>query len=436
MERATSNLTPPILRLPNELIAEIAAARLDEAAQHTKESTIILLSHVCQRFRQTLLGTSAFWATFTLDIYEEGSVNISRLFLERSAMREVRLSLEALDLDDAEAKSLLHLIPHATRISWLSIAYASPHTLSKVLAPFEGVAFPRLAHVEFSNEGDWNMDERPPNLFTLDCPNISSLILSSCSHSPPPPHWLNNLTHLEVRENSHLGDGDDTDRIFHDIKDQALVLTHLYFEINSSYEPNGGISSTSLTHMHLKFANEEGGALVDGLALCNTPALTHLTLHETHGDQISLLFNGSEYPDHAFPSLTSLVFISQGTDKCKEDSNIWFTPIASPPLRLFPAISSLTLIGQCFTAKILSGTLGPESAPWPLLRTVTVRPLEGDVDEVYAALQEVVQWKRKRQEPLPAFRLSQNLFARGYWQEAGVDVELLDDREVLDLLKL
>ncbi|KAJ7628477.1 hypothetical protein FB45DRAFT_38676 [Roridomyces roridus] len=151
------NSIPPILRLPNELLAEIAAARLDEAARHNGFREVFLefgLSHVCQRFRQTLLGTSAFWTTFTVNVYREGSVNLSRLYLERSATRDIRLSLAA--LDGVGASSLVHLIPHASRISRLFVAYVSPQALSEVLAPFEGVALPRLEHVKFSNDGGWN----------------------------------------------------------------------------------------------------------------------------------------------------------------------------------------------------------------------------------------------------------------------------------------
>ncbi|KAJ7628469.1 hypothetical protein FB45DRAFT_1059230 [Roridomyces roridus] len=438
MERATSNHTPPILRLPNELIAEIAAAGLNEAARHHQVESPIPLSHVCQHFRRAILGTSALWTKITLDVYRNGSVNISRLYLERSATRELRVSLKAV-FGDAEASSLLHLIPHIKRISWLSIAYLSPEALSGMLAPFEGVALPRLQHIEFDNYGD--LDDRSTNLFSLDCPGISSLILSSCLHSGLPPHWLNNLTCLELKEGSSLVDEDEWD-IFLDIQTQAPCLTHLHFDFNWSYGmDNRRISSKSLTHMHLLFPDESHEGVLDGLASCDTPALIHLTLHESHGDQISLLFNAPNHPETAqlvFPALSTLVFISVERYGCNKDPTDTenFEAIAAPPLLIFPSLSSLTLIGQCFTARILSETLGPESAPWPLLRTVTVRPLEGDVDEVYAALQEVVQWKRKRQEPLPAFRLSQNLFARGYWQEAGVDVELPDDREVLDLLAL
>ncbi|KAJ7764523.1 hypothetical protein DFH07DRAFT_811499 [Mycena maculata] len=110
----------------------------------------------------------------------------------------------------------------------------------------------------------------------------------------------------------------------------------------------------------------------------DTPLLSSLVVQYTHADQICALFNPTSHL--SFPALTSLSFIHR---VCGCESTDIFQSIPSPPLHLFPILSSLTLINQCLTKEIISDILGPNSQPWPSFKTVSICPQSYKSDDVY-----------------------------------------------------
>ncbi|KAJ7628336.1 hypothetical protein FB45DRAFT_1079303 [Roridomyces roridus] len=237
------------------------------------------------------------------------------------------------------------------------------------------------------------------------------------------------LEHLQIEDNggeaptpidlpSQIGtqfsflDSKRDPEIFLDVTRLLPSLTHLYIQVqNDVYTLNSGITLKFLTHLHLDFEDGETSGLSSPLTSFDTPCLMHFNITNAHGYQIAMLFNSTQHQRSAgltFPALTSLAF----------------------DYLLFPALSSLALIYECFTVNILSDLLGPDSAPWPSLRTIIVQPQEKHTEKVYTALQDIVRWKRSRQETLPTFRPSASLFEREFWQEHAVLVELLGADEI------
>jgi hypothetical protein len=76
--------------------------------------------------------------------------------------------------------------------------------------------------------------------------------------------------------------------------------------------------------------------------------------------------------------------------------------------------------------------LGPASQPWPLLKTVTLCSSEDTLEAVSNALRIAVNFKRKRGQTLPKFRLSPALSSLEDWRSGkGADVEIFDPGEIL-----
>ncbi|KAJ7628476.1 hypothetical protein FB45DRAFT_918373 [Roridomyces roridus] len=419
----------PFLSLPNELIVEIAVVTQNGDEENTKSE--LILSNVCRRFRHAVLGAPELWTKVEMDLTSEGSTNLSQLYLDRSTAREIWVTLRALLAGDVlETKGLRQLTPHLARISRLSVEADDSRNLDKLLVPFRNVAVPRLQHFEVVNQpyaGFRDPYQLPNDLFSLGAPRVYSLSVSHCSTGAP-RQWMNSLTHVEFKESASLTN--DSSEIFSDITNQLPLLTHLNLDVSRSSTTAGtGISSRRLTHLQLN-CGDDFRAILDVISCFDTPVLSTLTLCDCHGDQISVLFS-SDSPQPSFPALKSLSCVKEEPEtppQCTDELEICrnYETIAAPPIRLFPRLSSWSLINQCFTARILSETMGRNSQPWPLLRTVTVWPMEADVDAVYDALREVVQWKRDSQEAVPKLRLSRSLFSREYWAENGVDVELVE----------
>ncbi|KAJ7704379.1 hypothetical protein B0H17DRAFT_1039467 [Mycena rosella] len=205
------------------------------------------------------------------------------------------------------------------------------------------------------------------------------------------------------------------------------------------------LERSSLKSLHLSIDGAEDSAFL--LATVNhfsTSALTNLRIDYTHGDQICWLFDSTTLSDSSFPSLTSLSFANVGKCPYEQKPEIYsvLRPIPSPPLRRFPILSSLTLINQCFTTHIIEQILGlgPESAPWPLLKTLTLCPQDNDMQAVHRTLQNLERSKRREAQTIPKFRFSPKLFSHflepySNWDEHQVDVEWYDATEVLAALE-
>jgi len=78
--------------------------------------------------------------------------------------------------------------------------------------------------------------------------------------------------------------------------------------------------------------------------------------------------------------------------------------------------------------------LGPDSEPWPLLKTFTLCSSEGTSD-VRGALQDAVRSKRQRGQALPKFRLSAALLSLEDWHESMAEVEMFDPEDVLEAFR-
>ncbi|KAJ7908754.1 hypothetical protein B0H13DRAFT_2495921 [Mycena leptocephala] len=139
----------------------------------------------------------------------------------------------------------------------------------------------------------------------------------------------------------------------------AIATQCLYLHLDLSY-----ISPTSarrfdlpaLQFLHIVVMDGEDEAypsLLEMIDLFDTPALTEFIIDGTHGDQIFSFFNATSFPHSSFPALTSLSFIN--TDSC------------------------------------------------------TAWPKEDMFDVVRNALEDVVDSKRQRGQPIPAIRLFRTL---------------------------
>jgi hypothetical protein len=183
----------------------------------------------------------------------------------------------------------------------------------------------------------------------------------------------------------------------------------------------------SLKVLHISVSpKEDEFYLLRIIDLFDTPALTEFIINGTHGDQIFVLFNSTSLPHSSFPALASFSFVNRGSCGC-EQVFLHSDTISAPPLQLFPALSSLTLINQCYTVKLVQNILGPASQPWPLLQTVALWPKQDNLEGLHAALRDAVHSKRQGGLALPKFRFSPKLLSLEDWEGMGADVELFGD---------
>ncbi|KAJ7628386.1 hypothetical protein FB45DRAFT_918156 [Roridomyces roridus] len=418
---------PPILRFPDELLVEIVASGRQTSVYILSSEWV--MSHVCRRFRYAVTAASTLWTQVTLDLCRDKSAELARLYLQRSAACRIEMNLCAMD-ELQVPKGIHYLIPHISRIARLTIAFETHQAFYTIIEYFRDVALPSLEHLEItSNTEDDGTGLDPPLDFPpLQMPKITSLEMTRCIPSFPPPQWMVALTHLHLRDNA-CPTGDQLD-IFRFITRQHPSLLYLYLDLSKfGFGPGKGITSRSLTHLDLQFDEAFSDGLSYELASFDTPHLTHLGLHCTHGDQLASLFNSTRPTQSPFPAVTSLTFTNLGQLSCDCDNEelYGYQRITTPPRRLFPVMSSLTLIRECFTPRIISDLLGPSSQPWPLLEVLAPRPRVADEENLYAALQDVVRWKRSQEGPLPLFKLSPNLLNRQFWVENGVNVGLLEN---------
>ncbi|KAJ7608452.1 hypothetical protein FB45DRAFT_1067535 [Roridomyces roridus] len=420
------NSPPPILLLPDELLIEIAAQKPQQSPTPEPPSEWVL-SHVCRRFRHAVTGASTLWTRLVVDLCSHTSAELFRLYLKRSATCEIEVTLRAMD-DLQTPKGLQYLSPHVGRIARLTIVVETHQALNTILASFRNFVMPSLDHLEIENSSDvYDMDRL--DLSPLKLANITSLKMTRCTPSFPPPQWMVALTHLHLSNNSYPGVNSD---IFRFMTTGIPSLVHFYLDLTAVTLRSGGIVSESLTHLVLEFDESETNALLNALASFNTPRLTHLTLHHIHGDQLSFLFDSIKPVSRlTFPAVTSLTLANLDRKECdcEVDENFRddYKPITAPPLRLLPVMSSLTLIRECFTPRIVLELLGPGLQPWSKLEVLALHPMPADIEKLYVALQDVVRWKQSQQEPLPRLKLSPDLFARDFWAENGVVAELLEE---------
>ncbi|KAJ7756933.1 hypothetical protein B0H16DRAFT_1537457 [Mycena metata] len=381
----STTTVPCIFSLPNELLVAICSmgqeGRVPNFQAAFKSERI--LSQVSQHFRRVIVGAPALWSLVEADLGVVGSVELAHLYLERSQKCCLWVSLKdpaEVDLDliaDRLSQITLH-IHH--RIWRLQIAFG-PDSWNTVSRAFLGLS----------------------------------------------PSQLTSLTHLEFRGESYSDSPDAHLFAIVALTAQCTPLVYLYLHLGLVTFPHQHrLAIPSLKHLHLSVQEEEGTPhLLDVMDLFDTPALTSLTFHNTHGDQIFELFNATSLPHASFAAVTTLVFVSNPCT-CDEDVDPFTQTIPSPPIRLFPALSSLSLINQCFTSLLVDAILGPTSQPWRLLQTITLCP-NRDLEEVHLALDP------RRGQIFPTLRLSSELASRVQdWEATDATVEVFDPSELLN----
>jgi hypothetical protein len=278
-----------------------------------------------------------------------------------------------------------------------------------VLASFRDVAAPNLQHLDITNEIDYG-DFRPGitiEMFSSGAPRLNFLKMNGFKlDAQAANQWMASLTHLEILGGYYSDDWINNGFLVA-IATQCSLLVHLH--LNLRYIPLTSVHRfdlPALEFLRIVILNGEDEAyllsLVDLFEV--TPVLTEFIIDNTHGDQIFSLFNATSFPHSSFPALTSLSFINRNSCICESDILLSST-ISSPPLALFPALSSLTVGNQCFTREFINNILGPSSQPWSQLKTLTLCPKEDTFDAVRDALEDAVDSKRQRGQSLPELRL-------------------------------
>ncbi|KAJ7603014.1 hypothetical protein FB45DRAFT_1072281 [Roridomyces roridus] len=268
-------------------------------------------------------------------------------------------------MDDLEApKGFQYVSHHAGRIARLTVVVETHQALNTILTSFRNVAMPSLEHLEISSECDIDLVDN--DLSPLQLPNILSLKIACCTLSFPPPQWMVGLTHLDLR--GYPYPAPENSDIFRRITKELSSLLYLYVDLSTvTFTSGGGIVSQSLI------------SLISP-AQAGFPAVSSLTFTHLDRPVVCTCEVEGNYRDH-------------------------YKPIAAP-LKLFPVVSSLTLVDECFTPRIISELLGHGSQPWPLLDVLALRPKPSEAEKLYTVLQEVVRWKRSQQESLPRFKPS------------------------------
>ncbi|KAJ7356756.1 hypothetical protein DFH08DRAFT_464462 [Mycena albidolilacea] len=420
--------TSTILSIPNELLVAIAVAgqedRVADLNSKTQSATFKsewTLSHVSQRFRDITVGAPELWTTIETDVSgSEGSVKIRKLYLERSRARQISVALREpreyyileeglLDLDERVGD----IVSHVNRIRWLRIVLtAVGWEHPKMLAPFRDVAAPCLQHLEIVST---DYDAGTGALFLSGAPKLRSLKIDGITLRLPVPVWTATLTHLDYS----ASDPDIYNLAA--ITAQCPFLTHLHLHV--AYNANR-FHIPTLSFLHISIGDEPADYLSRVVDLFHSPALTELIVHGSHGDQIALLLSLKTLPHSSFPSLTSLTFLT-GSCPCEAlDGDPPSHSISSPP-GVFPALSHLALINQCYTDHLIQDMLGPASQPWPFLKVITLGVKNDSLGSVRDAVEGAVISKRQRGEPLPKIRLLRAPASLEDWTEdSSWDVEM------------
>ncbi|KAJ6590929.1 hypothetical protein DFH09DRAFT_1138122 [Mycena vulgaris] len=443
----------PILSLPNELLAEIVAVgQAEERLELERVLTLShrfhsvgsnlewTLSHVSRRFREAIIGAPVLWTIVRIDFTFEGSVAISKLYLERSQRCKIWVNTHDTavprdsSLDHLMANQFSHIIPHTPRIWRLSLD-SGVHSLVATLLAFRDVAVPALEHLEIETGGMYA--NCPLEMFSAGPPIALTRLKIDGSVPTSLPQWTASLTHLDLWRGEGLGS--DRTSFFMAIPTRCPSLVHLCFDTTSFDSPPNlaRMSILSLRSLRIILHRDyDTPHLVGVIGLFDTPAVTDLTIDYVHGDQICVLFDPTSLPDLSFPALTSLSFVNLGCGCEVDDLASDLQVIPSPPARLFPTLSSLALVNVCFVSYIVEQILGPASQPWPRLGTVTICPNKTAVHDVGSPLRGAIDSRRQRGQAIPKLRLSAPMFYQKYWDENGVDVELFDPSELIRGLTL
>ncbi|KAJ7806135.1 hypothetical protein B0H14DRAFT_3153016 [Mycena olivaceomarginata] len=420
-----------ILSLPNELLVAIAVAgqqdRIADLNSETQSTTFKsewTWSHVSQRFRDVVVGAPELWALIETDFGSEGSVEILKLYLERSRACQISVSLHEPSGSHLLEEGLLDrrvtrdIVPQMNRIRWLRIVLTTMNwEHEEMLPPFRDVAAPCLQHLEIVST-EYDLDAGA--LFLSGAPRLSCLKIDGFTLRLPVPVWTATLTHLEY------SGPDDHDLAA--ITAQCPLLVHLRLHIDYVGPDTNRFHIPTLSFLHISIPDDGGANYLPRVVdLFHSPALTKCIVHGSHGDQIALLLSLKSLPRSSFPVLTSLTFL-MGSSQCSCDTTNHDHPshsISSPP-GVFPALSHLTLINQCYTSDLIRDILGPASQPWPLLKTITLGVKNNSLDGVRGVIEDAVVAKRQHGGSLPTVQLGREpTWSLENWNEdISWDVEM------------
>ncbi|KAJ7300758.1 hypothetical protein DFH08DRAFT_979348 [Mycena albidolilacea] len=372
------NRLPPISSLPTELLLAIVVAGQEDCVPNAFKAAFKpewTLSQTSSRFREAIIGTRALWTLVEANLADAGSVKVAKIYLERSRACKVWANLYR-DIDnsknfdtgveDAEhaliAERFHSFIPHMNRIWRLRIVINTFQIqwVRKVLfSSLHTIAAPSLEHLEVINDAVqyYHMHSLYPlRLFSCSTPRLTFAHI--VGFIPLPMPWMAHLTQLELGRTAAI-----ECRFFGKIAAQCSSLVHLYLDLRNDALTEDRFHIPTLTSLDITIADgEEDDILLSAMNAFDAPALTEFTIHNADGCQLVPLFDPSNPRHTSFPALASLCLIKRYPCSCEEREPITST-IPGPPIAVFPALSSLTLINQCWTANILDDILGPGSQP-------------------------------------------------------------------------
>ncbi|KAJ6571709.1 hypothetical protein B0H19DRAFT_1231411 [Mycena capillaripes] len=195
--------------LPNELLVAIAAAgqegRVPDAdSQPMISKTEWTLSHLSRRSRDVIVGAPALWTLVEANLNAEGSIEILKLYLERSRPCNIwatlrRPSVPVPDNHELIEERISKILPHVHRMWRLRIVF---NTImgGLLLAPFSDMAAPNLEHLELVNElNPWYSRWSSLGMFVRGgAPKLTFLKMNGLRLQLPLPQWVASLTHLEL----------------------------------------------------------------------------------------------------------------------------------------------------------------------------------------------------------------------------------------------
>ncbi|KAF7367425.1 hypothetical protein MSAN_00805100 [Mycena sanguinolenta] len=410
-----------IFSLPNELLGAIAAAGQEERVAdsygpdprwHTDSKidnfrSEWVLSHVSRRFRDVIINSPALWTLIGAKLDAWGSVEMLKLYLDRSCACKISITLREFpkntdaDLDDDALELRLirvsQIVPHISRVRTLRILLGTERIV-ELLSPFRVIAAPHLQHLEIIKASD--EEDATLVIFSSGAPKLTFVKIVGLALDLPTAPWTASLTYLWLQRYQF-------DWVINNLVPltaQCPLLVHLHFDTH--FRTKGDrVRIPTLKSLHITISVQEvaHNHLVDIVNLFDAPALAEFTVRGTHGDQICRLFNSTGLTQSSFPALTSLSFSRPTACACDAENTLYRT-ISSPPVALFPALSNLTLINQCFTPHLIRDILGPGSQAWSFLKTFELVPKRDSLQDVRSALEDVVA-KRRLQQSFPAIKL-------------------------------
>ncbi|KAJ6464039.1 hypothetical protein C8R45DRAFT_1025034, partial [Mycena sanguinolenta] len=427
--------TVTILSLPNELLETntiAAAGQEDRVAELYSSYDSYLtyegfrsrsfpklsksewtLSHISHRFRKIIAGAPALWTIIEAHWSNRRSMKLFELYLHCSKALKISVTLRgseerytidrdgrgitAISTDDIQAAVLTQVVEHAHRIKTLRIELITENEV-EVLRSFPVVAAaPYLQNLEIMLlSQSWEYEREVTISLFSSTPRLRFLRIDCVQLQLPTAPWTE-VTHLELRRSL----------IIFSAMAKCPLLVHLrvHMLFTAAGKEQVHIPTLKFLHVWIPVADEDD----DGLAW----------LHAT-GRLRS-----------AFPALTSFVFVSEDFQcPCDNDNIARFSidrRISPRSFAPFPALSTLTLINQCFTFHIVQDLLGPESLPWPLLKRLTLCPTAISFDDVRSALRAAIDYKRQCGQPFPETKLFNPLESPENWHDssfAAVEVEV------------